>query len=59
MDTSCKARVFEKKYICLTEPYVKTQKGVIRDAEYSCEMVKARSEKTGREYEVMLWKRKR
>ena len=54
VETGCKARVYGKKFICLTEPYVKKQKGIFGDTEYSHEMVKVRSVETGREYEVMF-----
>ena len=54
VETGCEVRVYGKKYICLTEPYVKKQKGIFGDTEYSHEMVKVKSVETGREYEVMF-----
>ena len=55
LETGCKTRVFGKKFVCLSEPYVKEiaplyDGGTINKVE----MVKVRSVETNREYEVMF-----
>ena len=55
LETGCEARVFGKKFVCLSEPYVKEiaplyDGGTINKVE----MVKVRSVETDREYEVMF-----
>lgn len=49
LETGCDARVYGKKFVCLTEPYVKTVR-----IGHKVEMVKVRSVETDREYEVMF-----
>ena len=55
LDTGCEARVYGKKFVCLSEPYVKEippfyDGGTI----HRVEMVRAMSVETGRVYEVMF-----
>ena len=55
LETGCKTRVFGKRFVCLSEPYVKEiaplyDGGTINKVE----MVKVRSVETNREYEVMF-----
>ena len=55
LETGCEARVFGKKFVCLSEPYVKEippfyDGGTI----HKVEMVRAMSVETDREYEVMF-----
>ena len=55
LDTGCEARVYGKKFVCLSEPYVKKippfyDGGTI----HKVEMVRAMSVETGRVYEVMF-----
>ena len=55
LDTGCEARVYGKKFVCLSEPYVKEippfyDGGTI----HKVEMVRAMSVETDREYEVMF-----
>ena len=55
LDTGCEARVYGKKFVCLSEPYVKEippfyDGGTI----HKVEMVRAMSVETGRVYEVMF-----
>ena len=55
LDTGCEARVYGKKFVCLSEPYVKEippfyDGGTI----HKVEMVRAMSVETGRAYEVMF-----
>ena len=54
IETDCDARVYGKKFVCLTEPYEKRQNGIFSHDGYACEMVRARSVETGKEYEVMF-----
>lgn len=54
VETDCDARVYGKKFVCITEPYKKTQKGWLSDEDRSYEMVKAKSVETGRVYEFMF-----
>lgn len=49
LETGCDARVYGKKFVCLSEPYVKKER-----PGYGVEMVKVRSVETDREYEVMF-----
>ena len=55
LDTGCEARVYGKKFVCLSEPYVKEippfyDGGTI----HKVEMVRAMSVETRRVYEVMF-----
>ena len=55
LDTGCEARVYGKKFVCLSEPYVKEippfyDGGTI----HKVEMVRVMSVETGRVYEVMF-----
>ena len=55
VETGCDARVYGKKFVCLSEPYVKEippfyDGGTI----HRVEMVRAMSVETGRVYEVMF-----
>lgn len=55
LETGCDARVYGKKFVCTSEPYVKEitpfyNGGII----HRVEMVKVRSVETDREYEVMF-----
>ena len=55
LDTGCEARVYGKRFVCLSEPYVKEippfyDGGTI----HRVEMVRAMSVETGRVYEVMF-----
>ena len=55
VETGCDARVYGKKFVCLSEPYVKEfplfyDGGSI----HKVEMVKVASVETGRVYEVMF-----
>ena len=55
LDTGCEARVYGKKFVCLSEPYVKEippfyDGGTI----HKVEMVRTMSVETGRVYEVMF-----
>ena len=55
LETGCEARVFGKKFVCLSEPYVKEIAPLYnRDTIHKVEMVKVRSVETDREYEVMF-----
>lgn len=49
LETGCDARVYGKKFVCLSEPYVKEV-----ELGQEEEMVKVRSVETDREYEVMF-----
>ena len=56
LETGCSARVYGKKFVCLSEPYVKE---IVEPLCKSCptykrEMVKVMSVETGRVYEVMF-----
>lgn len=53
VETGCGARVYGKRFICTSEPYVKEIEG-FSIPPYKVEMVKARSVETDREYEVMF-----
>lgn len=46
LETGCTARVYGKKFVCISEPYANIL--------HKVEMVKVRSVETGREYEVMF-----
>ena len=55
VETGCDARVYGKKFICLSEPYLKEIKpfydgGIV----HKQEMVRVMSVETGRVYEVMF-----
>ena len=53
--TGCETGVFGKKFVCLSEPYVKEIAPLYnRDTIHRVEMVKVRSVETNREYEVMF-----
>lgn len=55
LETGCDARVYGKKFVCLSEPYVKEIAPLFKgDPTYKVEMVKVRSVETDREYEVMF-----
>ena len=55
LETGCNTRVFGKKFVCLSEPYVKEIAPLYnRDTIHRVEMVKVRSVETNREYEVMF-----
>lgn len=55
LETGCNTRVFGKKFVCLSEPYVKEIAPLYnRDTIHKVEMVKVRSVETDREYEVMF-----
>ena len=55
VETGCDARVYGKKFVCLSEPYIKEIKpfydgGIV----HKQEMVRVMSVETGRVYEVMF-----
>ena len=55
VETGCEARVYGKKFVCLSEPYLKEIKpfydgGIV----HKQEMVRVMSVETGRVYEVMF-----
>ena len=55
VETGCDARVYGKKFVCLSEPYLKEIKpfydgGIV----HKQEMVRVMSVQTGRVYEVMF-----
>ena len=55
LETGCETRVYGKRFVCLSEPYVKEfplfyDGGTI----HKVEMVKVASVETGRKYEVMF-----
>ena len=55
LETGCDARVYGKKFVCLSEPYIKEIKpfydgGIV----HRQEMVRVRSVETNREYEVLF-----
>lgn len=55
VETGCDARVYGKKFVCLTEPYVKEIEPFYESyPTHKVEMVKVRSVETNREYEVMF-----
>ena len=55
LETGCEARVYGKKFVCLSEPYVKEIKPFYnRDIVHKVEMVQVMSVETGRVYEVMF-----
>ena len=55
VETGCEARVYGKKFVCLSEPYVKEIAPLYnRDTIHRVEMVKVRSVETGRVYEIMF-----
>ena len=55
VETGCEAMVYGKKFVCLSEPYIKEIKPFYNgDIVRKKEMVKARSVETGRVYEIMF-----
>ena len=55
LETGCETRVFGKKFVCLSEPYVKEIAPLYHGGTINkVEMVKVRSVETNREYEVMF-----
>ena len=55
VETGCDARVYGKKFVCLSEPYLKEIKpfydgGIV----HKQEMVRAMSVETGRVYEILF-----
>ena len=55
LDTGCEARVYGKKFVCLSEPYVKEFKPSMEGFQSrKVEMVRVMSLETGRAYEVMF-----
>lgn len=55
VETGCDARVYGKKFVCLSEPYIKEIKpfydgGIV----HKQEMVRAMSVETGRVYEILF-----
>lgn len=55
VETGCDARVYGKKFVCLSEPYIKEIKpfydgGIV----HKQEMVRVMSVETGRVYEIMF-----
>ena len=54
LETGCDARVYGKKFVCVSEPYVKEIALYNGGPIHKVEMVKVRSVETNREYEVMF-----
>lgn len=55
LETGSDARVYGKKFVCISQPYGKEIKGLFEDSSsYIVEMVKVKSVETGREYEIMF-----
>ena len=55
LETGCETRVYGKRFVCLSEPYVKEIAPLYnRGTIHRVEMVKVRSVETDREYEVMF-----
>ena len=54
LETGCETRVLGKKFVCLSEPYVKEIAPLYDGGSIRREMVKVRSVETNREYEVMF-----
>ena len=55
LETGCEARVYGKKFVCLSEPYVKEIPLCYNGSPiHRIEMVKVASVETGRMYEVMF-----
>lgn len=55
VETGCEARVYGKKFVCLSEPYIKEIKPFHNgDIVLKKEMVKVRSVETGRVYEILF-----
>ena len=55
LETGCQARVYGKKFVCTSEPYVKEiAPWYDGGSTHKVEMVKAMSVETNREYEVMF-----
>lgn len=55
LETGCETRVYGKRFVCLSEPYVK-EFPLFYDggSMHKVEMVKVASVETGRKYEVMF-----
>ena len=54
VETGCEARVYGKKFVCVSEPYVKEIPLYTGGPIHKVETVKAMSVETGRVYEVMF-----
>lgn len=55
LETGCEARVFGKKFVCLSEPYLKEIKSFYNgDFVHKQEMVRVMSVETGRVYEILF-----
>lgn len=55
LETGCEARVFGKKFVCLSEPYLKEIKPFYNgDFVHKQEMVRVMSVETGRVYEILF-----
>ena len=54
LETGCETRVLGKKFVCLSEPYVKEIAPLYDGGSIRREMVKVRSVETNREYEVLF-----
>ena len=55
VETGCEARVYGKKFVCLSEPYLKEIKSFYNgDFVHKQEMVRVMSVETGRVYEILF-----
>ena len=54
LETGCETRVLGKKFVCLSEPYVKEIAPLYDGGSIRREMVKVRSVETGRVYEILF-----
>ena len=55
LETGCETRVYGKRFVCLSEPYLKEIKPFYDGGSiHKVEMVKVASVETGRVYEVMF-----
>ena len=55
LETGCGVRVYGKKFVCISEPYVKEIEPLFNGyPTHKVEMVKVRSVETDREYEVLF-----
>ena len=55
VETGCETRVYGKKFVCLSEPYIKEIKPFWNgDIVHKAEMVRAMSVETGRMYEILF-----
>ena len=55
VETGCDARVYGKKFVCLSEPYIKEIKPFYDgDFVHKQEMVRVMSVETGRVYEILF-----